>query len=659
VTRLGFRRRRPAASVAAVDHAAVRREIREGSEIHEGRHRPEQRVVLRQLVIASSEDDVQLPAWVDILDRIGTPYDVLLADAEAITRRRLVADEVGQYNAVFLTSGALLRRTAGGRFVSSVDPVAWSLLWEYERVFGIRQVALNCAPGVEPEDYGLRPIAEGAVESPLTLSLTQDGAEVFHHLRPDARLPLSDAYLYRTRIATGSTTRPLLTLDGDVVAALSTAADGRERALICFTMGPTQRMEELLGYGLVHWATRGLHLGEHRHWLNVDIDDWCDLDGSAEAEWPSHLPAAGASARAMARAQSTLRARYPLAAGLTLNLAYNGGGAAAWRQPPSASTIGPDPDEPSISLADAFRWVNHTFSHPSMEGTSYEQSYREIVDNLDAAWSRGLPVDSRVLKTPGYSGLGASRGTEPGSTLLDEGLESSNRELLAAAHDVGVRYLHGNMSFPSHRPECFNGATRHPVQPDIAVVPDWPTAFPWWAGTPKEVVSGYVPPFLEDANSASSYEGIIGIEAEEALRHVVRGSAYTHTLHRANSHEYAPGRSITTDWLEALLATYSSWFAVPLLTPDWTALAGYVVARTAHARAVDSAAHAVWDRRDGTVRYVAPHATSLFVTGVTGGSPARPGVSHRVEVERYGTDDVLRVDLPAGAEVILQVGPAE
>src|SRR4051794_13685232 len=50
-------------------------------------------VALRQLVIATGPDDVELPAWEAVLDRIGTPYDVLLAGAEPLTRRRLVRDD--------------------------------------------------------------------------------------------------------------------------------------------------------------------------------------------------------------------------------------------------------------------------------------------------------------------------------------------------------------------------------------------------------------------------------------------------------------------------------------------------------------------------------------------------------------------------------------
>src|SRR4051812_26852833 len=180
-----FRRPEPAPDVAGDPH-------RDEDELA----RP---VALRQLVIATSPDDVVLPAWESILARIGTPYDVLFADRHVVTRSRLVRGEVGRYNAVLLTNGALLHRNSRGHFVSAFDLVAWDLLWEYERTFAVRQVALNAAPGAAPEAFELRLVAEGAIEDQFsTLQLTPVGAEVFDYLRPDARLPLGDTYVYRT-----------------------------------------------------------------------------------------------------------------------------------------------------------------------------------------------------------------------------------------------------------------------------------------------------------------------------------------------------------------------------------------------------------------------------------------------------------------------------
>ncbi len=54
----------------------------------------------------------------------------------------------------------------------------------------------------------------------------------------------------------------------------TTSTDGRERIALTFTTNQYLLQSDLLVYGLIRWATKGLFLGEQRHYLNVDIDDW-------------------------------------------------------------------------------------------------------------------------------------------------------------------------------------------------------------------------------------------------------------------------------------------------------------------------------------------------------------------------------------------------
>src|SRR5690606_2334384 len=126
----------------------------------------------------------------------------------------------------------------------------------------------------------------------------------------------------------------------------------------------------------------------------------------------------------------------------------------------------------------------------------------------------------------------------------DFGLEQSNPNLLQAAKDLGVKYLHGNMSFESHKPDCFNCGIVHPLEPSILVVPDWPTNVGYHTTTPAEQTylfnslygpNGAFPFFDHDL----TYEEIVDYESDVALSHVLDGSAYTHTLHVGNLHQYA------------------------------------------------------------------------------------------------------------------------
>ena len=630
---------------------------------------PASRVALRQLVIATDADDFELPAWKTILDQIGTPYDVLLARREALGMDRLVRpDGVGRYNAILLTSNSLVYQDGSGEYIASFDETEWETLWAYERTYQVRQVALNAAPGESPEDYYLRAWSEGAVgATPEMARLTSAGAEVFERLAPAIRIPISGTYVYRTTIAPYGDAQPLLTLESAVLGVLSTSTDGRERAALTFALSPALPATNLLGYGLLRWATRGVFVGEQRHWLNVDVDDWFNADATG---LPTGLARAfrlsGPEAAAASRQQAELRRRYPLASGFTLNLAYNGGRLDPSAPAQSSGQGTPDPlTSYSRLLRDEFRWINHTLTHPAMNFTPYSENYQEIRDNLVAAALIGLTVPSVVLKPPEYSGLGVY---DPHSQVLpvtpiqlpgpvtDFGLDAANKALLKAASDVGIKYIAGDMSFRSEQPSAFNGGIYIPLQPDLLLVPTWPTNIAFEATTQSEQVSWYNSEYglhgsLQHGNKDFTYDEYLDAEAELALGEMIRGSAYSYTVHQTNLHQYAPGRSLLFDWLDVLVAKYSAFYRTPLKNPDWLTLATYVEDRTAHFAALAREHDAVWDRVADAVSYTPGADTVLFATGLATRSATEADQDGPDQAERYGSDTISRLGLAAGQTV--------
>lgn len=626
-----------------------------------------ERVALRQLIIATDADDFELPVWKAILDGIGTPYDILFAKREALTTDSLVrSDGTGRYNAILLTSNTLLSPDSAGEYVSAFDHAEWEHLWDYERSFHVRQVALNASPLTDPEDYCLRPRCEGAIgASPALAALTGVGSKVFDYLNPAIAIPISGTYAYRTSIAAHCDAQPLLTLDSDVLGVLSTAADGRERAALTFVLGTGQPTAALLGYGLLQWATRGLFLGEQRHWLNVDIDDWFNSNAHGPVgRLTGVFRLSGPEAAAVSQEQAELGKRYPLAEGFTLNLAYNGARIAP--SAPAQCSAAHTPDaltSYSRCLRHDFRWINHTLTHLQMNHTSYAENYREIRDNLSAAASIGLSVPSAVLKPPEYSGLGTynpnSRSLDPPT---DFGLLASNKALLKAASDLGVKYVVGDISFRSQRPSCFNCGIYHPLQPDLLLVPAWPTNIAFEATTPQEQVSWYnsmygVHGTVHAGDRDFSYDEFVDAEADLALGQVISGSVYSHTLHQTNLHQYAPGKCLMSDWLDALLAKYSAYYRVPLLNPDWLTLASYVRDRTAHFRARSSGRDAVWDRVTNAVTYTPAADTVLFVTGLATRPATEADQGGPDYAEKYGSDAVSRLGLTGGQTVTFVARP--
>jgi hypothetical protein len=626
---------------------------------------PGSRVALRQLIVATGADDAGLATWKAILDKIGTPYDVLLARTDRLDRSSLVRpDGTGRYNAVLLTDNALLLPDGSGNFVSALSPDEWQTMWEFERTFLVRQVALRTSPTTFPEDYCLRASSEGAVgTTAVEATLSSFGAGIFDYLNPAIRVPVQNSYLYRTSVTPNCNAQPLLTIGSDVAGIAAVAPDGRERAGLTFSLGADQFATDLLGYGLLRWATRGVFLGEQRHWINVDVDDWfaATLRGQPGGTGGT-FRLTGPEVAEIDRQQTALRETYPLSGRFTLNIAYNASrfhtGAPAQCDP--ANT----PDDLSSytrCLADKFRWINHTFSHPAMNDTTYEQNRSEIEKNLDVAKIIGLPVPPTVLKTPEYSGLGVFN-ADPHSldSPTDHGLARSNGEMLRAASDLGVKYLHGNMSFDSHRPGCFNCGIYHPLQSDLLVVPDWPTNIAFEATTPEELTAIYNSLHGSQGTGQAerdlSYDEIIHAEAEIALRHLISGSVYAHTLHQGNLHVYEPGKSLTFDWLDAVFDAYSTLYSVPVENPDWPTLADYVRARTSHFAALTDGDDAVWNRSAGSVTYTSTADRTLFLTG----AEAEPGPDAGDDrVEKYGSDTISRLDAREGRTITLTARPRQ
>lgn len=225
-----------------------------------------------------------------------------------------------------------------------------------------------------------------------------------------------------------------------------------------------------------------------------------------------------------------------------------------------------------------------------------------------------------------------------------------------------MRYLHGNMSFPSHRPSCSNCGTALPQQPGLTIVPDWPTNISFEATTPDEATADYNATYGTKGTSPEKiggdldYAGVTAAEADIALSHVTSGSAYVHTLYQGNLHEYAPGRSLTFDWLDAVLTRYDAYYSVAPENPDWPTLAAYVTDRTSHFAGLAAGDDAVWDRSANTPAFTPAVDGTLFVTGLATSGNGAPSDARADLAEKYGSDTISRVRLAGGQPVAYTTG---
>lgn len=617
------------------------------------------KVALRSLIVATDPSDFGVATLTTTLDRLGAAYDVLYDSTTAVTTGTLVrADGTGKYNAILLTNSMQLIASGGG-YTSGLDSGEWNILWAYERNFGVRQAALYTSYGTWPEDYCLQSAGETSVgDTPLNVSLTSTGAGVFDYLKAGVTIPVVQSYVYKTSIAPGCSATATLTDGTNVLGVQTTSTDGRERLALTFTLNQYLLQSDLLVYGLVRWATKGLFLGEQRHYLNVDIDDWFNTsdhyypDGHIE-----YTPGFQVTAHDMVNLddhQVTMRSAHPQAAGFEFNLAYNGGDIDPFAGSACSPTGGAtELTATSKCLSQHFRWLNHTLNHPELNSTDYATTYAEINDNRVAAASIGLSQPNDVLKTPEYSGLGVYTDDpdDDTGTPVDHGLAGSNPALLQAAKDLGVKYLHGNFSFPSHVPAHFNTNIVHPLEPSLSVVPDWPTNIAYFVTTPDEETAFYNSFYGPDGKfpywpSDRTYNQIVDYEAGIGLQHVAAGAINTHTFHIANTNDYDSGKTLVTDWVENVVSQYGAYYSVPLLNTDWSSLGAYTTVRDSHFAELAAGVDPVYDRSTGTVTVTSPLAGTVQISGV-----------QTATTTAYGSDRTAPVTLTANTAVTVTAAP--
>ena len=628
------------------------------------------KVALRALVIAQNPDDFGLATWKATMDRVGASYDVLYTRSQDLTAAGLVrADGTGKYNAVLLTDAMQAYVDPITGFSSALSDTEWNILWAYERDYGVRQAALYASYGAWPEDYCLRQGTEGGTgSSTLSASLTADGAKIFDYLKPSAVVPITESWVYRDTVDTSCGAQPVLMSDsGDVLGVRSVSVDGRDRMALTFTSNENLLQANLLAIGLFRWASKGLYFGEQRHYLELDVDDWFNASDEIDVAATLAADAAGANpdrrisvkpdafqmtghdAYNVRTQQNALRAAFPLLSSFMLNAAFNGEGADLTANKTCYPNGGVDKlTATSRCLKADIEWINHTYSHPKMNSTDYATSYAEIDKNRQVASQLGLTSSKQVLKTGEYSGLGVYN-TDPTNDIDPPNVDDiyqSNPNLLAAGKALGVKYMHGNMSFTAHQPTCFDCGVIHPMENAITIVPDWPTNVAYFATTPEEETFFYNYFYGPGGKFAfftqpQTYEQVVANESSQALQQISAGSIYAHTMHIDNLSDYGGGKTLAFDWVNAVAQKFSALYSVPLIDMKWQNLADYVADRNRHFAELGAGVDAVYDPTTAKITVVSPAAGKVTVSGANKGGGATT----------YGSDTSTALTLKGGRAV--------
>ncbi|ASN82720.1 hypothetical protein DFI_16315 (plasmid) [Deinococcus ficus] len=616
-------------------------------------------VKLRMLILTAGMKDYSLGTARDMLEHAGIPFDVVDATVTALTEETLIdpANGAGRYQGVILTSNALLYQGPAG-LASALEPNEWSLLWQYEKTYRVRQVALYTYPSYWPEDYGLRSDGTASDSADVTPA---GGQTVTAGLRSGAVIPVRDAWNYPASVAPQSewaglsSVQPVLVSAGNparVFAATSVGTDGREKMALTMSHNEFFLHSQLLEDPVVQWVTRGLYLGNYQRYNQLDVDDWFlpndHYDAATGDIRPDAFRMSARDALAVRDQQTALQSTYDVARAFRFAMVFNGGGANI-NAPVSCDPAAPSVDPlTSVSrcLAGTFDWVNHTRDHLYMDFISYSGAYQQIANNRNIGSKLGLVMSKRGLVTGDMSGLGYYNPAGDGDKT-NYGLEASNTAFLRAAVDANVAYVASNHSVDGQwDPGCSACGVRHPLNRAILLVPRWPTNIFYYATTPEEITASYNRVYGPGGtraywDHALSYQEILDKESDLAVSHMLSGAPFPHYMHTANLREHTPGRSVASDWMNAVLTKYSQYSSLTLNTLTWDQLGTFVQRRTSYAK---SSTSAVWNRAARTLTITSQNGGTVYLTGLNGNGTKY--VSRNIRTWDFSPNQSLTVQTP-------------
>ena len=555
-------------------------------------------VNMRLLVIAADGNEAVLPAITDTLDYLGTPYDVHIAGQPGELTAAMLSDGAcfGRYQGILLTTGELGHVNSEGNWGSALSAAEWTTLQQYEATFKIRQASWYTYPSGQ---FGYNTgYAVDTHVTPLTATLTPEGAAVFSYLNPSVQLTIKNAYTY---LATplGASVTPLLTdTDGHALALIHVAPDGREHLSMTFDGNQYLQHTITLGYGLVQWVTRGVHLGERHVYMSPQVDDLF----LSNDQWTAATPCGTAfentgfqhrmtksDMQAVLNWQATLQSQ-PTTTSVKLSMAFNGWGA-------RRNSYIPDDLTPFIKLApvkNAFHWINHTFTHQNLNSVDQTTARRELVQNFNMAYTLGLPgFTETTLVTPEISGL-------------------TNATFLKVAVNQGVRYVVTDTSRPGYSNPTPNTGIINPLQTKIFMIPRYPNNLFYNVGDPGAWAGEYNCMYRGFWGRDLSYDEIVGIESDRLLTYLLKGDANPWMFHQTNLDAYDGTRTLLTDLLDTTLSKYNALYRLPVLSPPMQTIGDLMIRRAAYnASGVKATLNP-----DGSIRVSVTRRATIPITGV-------------------------------------------
>ncbi|SDW71990.1 hypothetical protein [Nitrosomonas communis] len=648
-------------------------------------------VNLKVLVISTGDEtqDLGFSYIKPVLDEIGVPYDVFNASTQDLTADMLAslngvacssldAGCVGSYNGIILTISDL---------TPNFTPAEWDILHNYEKDFKVREAVLSGWPATYSDpnapfgiylDYGLVFSSSGASyigqwSVPATYQKV-----IFESVNQANLLPITDFAFAAAprndtvgpRDGTIPSVMPLLqTTNGEALVSIvqylmpNQTAPVREVMISTIANASFLIHSKVLAYEFINWATQGVFVGARYVYMAAHLDDlfianelW-DPDLKESNPLQTYRLTSSDISNAISK-QADFRAAHPTAGAFKLDFPFNGSGAVVDpAATPLVANLTEDLVAAVIANKDAFRYINHTFTHADMDKppvpanapcdyetfTGAAPIEAEITKNRTVWGLLALPEQAendRVLLTGNHSGLNDRRCT--GEPLLHPEMANvqdddvafdrggANPLLLQAAANTNVQYVASDASQRAQNVEQYIAQYEDGSATDRIMLPRWPTNVFVNVINPDQLVGEYNymfhDRFINDGKdpctipgaicSPRNYIEILAAEADNAVRHMLSFNKWPHFFHQSNAANYAYGNTLIFDWLDAVFTAYEQLFNLPVLNLPYWQIGDKTKNRLDAKTAV---IQAKWDRTTNQVTLSADKAVNLEVTGIAGG----------------------------------------
>ena len=637
---------------------------------------------MKLLVVTNGKTEADFPAIKQILDYLGTPYDVLdMAVYTGGITAPMLSDGVchGYYQGVIFAYGGYIYTLPG-----------MATLTSYEQKFAIRQLNWYMYPN---NDFGFNYPYNGIITASGTdnASFTSAGASVFWYANTANPVVVSNAFIYQdtplTTLPAGASVTPLLTdASGYALSLIYTQGDGRQYLTQTFDSGPYLMHDLVLAYGLINWVAKGIFLGEYHVYAAAQVDDFFIND----SEWIPGTPCTDPITHDRTPPDSTTLPFFrinsadmaslvawqnktqsdPLLAKFKLTLAFNGVGTTGntdWTGLPSPGVANDDLTTHVQDYQQYFHWISHTYDHPnSLNGLHKSDPYGdpntpqmdsidlEILTNQYVANGSGQNLDtdtSDTVRTIHLADFNPLNAVTPGVTGLND--------LYVPSYLVqdGVGYVVTDTSVlgqPNNGPNPSpNVGIVNSYAPSLYEVPRRPNDVFFnaanWSDDQAEFYCIYNNPVQPPYNTFSAPQ-VLDFVSSDFVTHMLMGDMDPEMFHQPNLHDYdGQAHSLLSDTYDQTFSKYERLFKRGLVSLTLDQLGQAMQNRNAYnlSTATASLTGASGSNQTISITVPATAAVASAIIPVTG--------LYSAGAEAYGGQYLSHVQINRGQTITLPV----